>query len=59
MGNLVSRTFYDGLSVSLQIFNVFTRMAIARGFMSFSVWPIIVIGTTRDFLYNVFHFRMG
>lgn len=51
-----TRSFYDYYSASLQILNVGSRMGVARGFASNSLFPIILVSQLRDYLYNKMHF---
>lgn len=55
--NLRNRTFYDLYSMSLQLFNICTRMNIARGFSARSLWPVIIVSFIRDFSYATMNYR--
>jgi hypothetical protein len=55
--NLRNRTFYDLYSMSLQLFNICTRMCVARGFNARSLWPVIIVSFIRDYMYAVMNYQ--
>jgi hypothetical protein len=52
------RTWYDQYSANLEMYNTGLKVYVARGFLSYSVWPIILICQLRDFTYTVAHFSL-